>query len=224
MPTVKPVVKNAAFALLAALVVVVALAGCASAPSPSTVAKETLDAIKAQDFEKMKSHYAGSVDDVSISSLAGHVSGFDVSSLSEEDGAMVKELIGVMTSFDYELGTEAINGDTATVDATISTYDLGTVFSEAMGDYFTDVVTNVLSGGSIDEAEMKEQFIAKFKEKLAQHTEKTHTEKVTLNLTKTDGEWKMDSFDEQTVDAFMGGLISSAKSFTDQLESLGSAL
>ena len=105
-----------------------ALAGCSSAPSPTQVTQNFLDAVKASDSEEIQNSYTN-----------GSFSFEDMtSSEASEEGTQLNEetanaLSSKLLEFDYELSNEQINGDTATVDVAITTYPLGDAFFVGAG-------------------------------------------------------------------------------------------
>lgn len=215
--------KKTVAMLVATALVAVTLAGCASNPTPTDVAKQALDAIKAQDFDKLQASYAGDASDLSLTEITGEATGVDLSSYSDEEKTIVAEMLKVMTEFDYKLGEETINGDAASVQATITTYDMGAALSDAISDYFSEVIDLALSGEELDESTVKMMFVERYSEKIAAQTEKSHVADTTLTLTKVDGEWKLDKFSTETVDAIMGGMITGVENLADNINEIADA-
>jgi len=158
------------------------LAACGSA-SPS-------DALKA-DMENAKS----SPDEI--------MEGIGDDGFGEE---ATQALIDKVLEFDYKLGEEKIDGDTATVEVTITTYPLGEIFSTVI----TELMSNMeeLSTMSEDEltAWMDETLMG-----LLDKAEKTYTSEVTVTLKKQDGNWVVQESDELS-NALTGGMLDFASS------------
>lgn len=77
-------------------------------PSPTETADTFLSAVKAQDYEKVKSVYAGKTFDI-LDSM-----GEDDAEVEESesiDSSFEKELKDKMLDFDYTLSNEIINDD-----------------------------------------------------------------------------------------------------------------
>ena len=210
--------KFAAFALVASLLVVLGLAGCASAPTPSSITGKALDALKAQDYETLQTCYSGDVGGTDVKELAGQMTGMDLSAVTDEQKAQAEKLVSVLTDFDYTIGEETIDGDKATVEVTITSRDLGPVFSDAIGAYFTEAFTSALGGAS--EEELAQMFLDTLTEKISAQTEKSHTATTTFNLTQTDGEWKLDQFSTDNLDCIMGGMLSGVEETMGNIQSL----
>lgn len=210
------------------------LAGCAG-PSPTEVAQQFLDGVKANDTEALQASYSGDADifgtwEGSIvsadsgdetagdGSTTGDEAATDDSTLASDDQATAEirsavdnDLVPKLREFDYELSNEQIDGDTATVDVKITTYAAGDAFSSFMSDYISQAFTLALSGASEDQ--ITELASSIFSSKI-KTMEKSYTDTVTLNLTKVDGSWKVDALDNygEIADALVGGLITTAQS------------
>lgn len=207
-------ITAAIFGLIAAL----GLAGCASEPTPSDATKQALDALKAQDDETFQAYYAGDSNSMDIDQLASQMLGVDLSALTDEQKEQAQQLVNALLDFDYELGQETVDGEKATVEATITSRDLTTIFTDSMEEYIQQAFTAALSGA--DESELSSMFLAVFSEKVSTVTEKNHTATTTFNLTKVDGAWKLDEFSNENIDCIMGGLISGAEETIGNLNSM----
>lgn len=184
-----------------------ALFGCGSA-SPSDVVDTYLRALKAQDTDAIAKVYSGDSGTDLISDVA------DSEEFPEEISSDFTDMI---LSFDYTLANEQINGDTATVEVTIDTYDFGSMFKSVIGDYFTKAFAMAFSGASEDEIE--QVLIDLFTEKLAEMKEGEHDFEATatLSLSKVDGEWKIDAIDDESdfLDYLTGGIVSALADISD---------
>lgn len=198
--------------------------GCAVQQTPTDVTRASLDAIKAQDFDTLQKYYASDAKQLDVTEMAGGASGMDLSSLSDEEKTMVEQFVKVMTDFDYELGAETINGDTATVEVTITAHDLGKAFSESITELFAQALSDAFSGSAFDQKAMIGQFVESFSAKVDAQKEKTHVATTTFNLVKgEDGTWKLDKLTEENLDCLMGGMITGVQDTLGSLNSLGSA-
>lgn len=177
------------------------LAGCSSAPSPTQVTQNFLDAVKASDSEEIQNSYSN-----------GSFSFEDMtSSEASEEGTQLNEetanaLSSKLLEFDYELSNEQINGDTATVDVAITTYPLGDAFSSFFSDYLSQAFAAALSGASQDE--LSEIASGILLEKI-NAMEKTYSGTATISLTKVDDQWKVDQIDQNGdfMNVLTGGLV-----------------
>ena len=197
------------FAVLLAVVMCSALFACGSSPTPSDVVKTYLDAVKAQDQEAAAKVYAGDAGDAQ----------FDASALSGEDGLSEefgKSMGEKLAAFEYTVKDETVDGDKATVNVSLKTYNFGEVFSAAMNDYLSQAITLLFSNASEDEINSLMEKI--FTEKLDAAT-LTYESDATIALTKTDDGWMIDEFgsDSDFLNAMSGGMV-------DYLQELGSSL
>jgi hypothetical protein len=170
-----------------------------------------LDGIKNNDTSAIEESYAGNVDEV--------FSTFEQEATSEEDEttAAVRDvyennLIPKMREFDYEISNEQIDGDTATVDVTVTTYAVGDALKSFASDYLTQAFSLALSNPSEDE--MNKLGVSILTSKIDE-MEKTYTETATVQLSKDDNNaWKVDSLgeDDEFTDVILGGAITASKS------------
>ena len=194
------------FCICAALCVIVGIAFTACGGSkvsddmtPSETVSTFLDAFKAQDEETMNKVYAGDGNDF--------MSAYEDGALDKD---IPKELLDSMMAkwydFDYK-----VNGKTATVDVTITTYDMVSVFN----NFYTAFMERALdqfSGNSnnVDQEEYTKMAYEVLQEELDKATEKTYEGDATLSLTKTDGKWLVDKIDENNkefLNVITGGLM-----------------
>ena len=154
------------------------LAACGS-PSPS-------DALKA-DLENAKS----SPDEI--------MDGLGSDGFGEE---ATQALIDKVLEFDYEIGEESIDGDTSTVELTITTYPLGDIFTTVLSELFSSDMEE-LASMTEDElmAWMDETLISQL-----DAAEKTYVTDVTVTLNQEDGQWVVQE-DQEFSNALTGGMI-----------------
>lgn len=181
--------KKIAILMAFCLLALVALCGCGG-PTPTETADTFLSAIKAQDEEAIKTVYAGEdFDLMGDVSKNGYGDENDDSSdlLSGED--MTEMFMSKLLDFDYELSNEKIDGNKATVDVKITTYEIGNAFSSFMTDYFSQALTLAFSGASDEQIEKVADNI--LTEKFTELKSKDYTGTATLKLVKKDDVWKV---------------------------------
>ena len=199
--------------ICAALCVIIGIAFTACGGSktsdemtPSETVSAFLDAFKNEDEATLKQVYAGEANDF----LSAY-----------EDGALDKDipkelldsLMAKWYDFDYKVNGETIaeDGKTATVDVTITTYDMTAVFN----NFYTEFMNRALeqySGNSNDvsEEEYTKMAYEVLQEEIDKATEKNYEGDATLSLTKTDGKWIVDKIDENNeefLNVISGGLM-----------------
>ncbi len=118
--------------------------------------------------------------------------------------AAVEEMLG---DYQTELSNEVIDGDSATVDVTVKTYDMGNLISE----YITDSISKALELSLEDENADYESAIAEILQEKIDNCKangKTYTQTITITLHKEDGTWTVDESD--TLDDALSGGINAA--------------
>ena len=173
--------------------------------TPTETADKFLAGLKAKDLEAVEEYYEGDIGDLTM--------------LEEEDEPALADVINAMVDkifdFDYVLGNEKIDGDSATVEVELTTYDFGGIIQEIMGGLMEDAFALKLTGMSQEEmeAEINELIGGKFKEAL-DNAAKDHTIKVPMELTRKDGKWVVKDLasSKDFLNALSGGLMELADS------------
>lgn len=238
-------------AAITALMMAFALTACSS-PSPSDVVDKTLTAIKANDSKSLAQYYKGdnlnlgafnfnSISDAESSS-SNQSTGTDSSSdaskssestsadastdakeLTEDEQKILTQLTDKILDYDYEIGEETINGDTATVKVNFTSYDLKTPVGEALASYLEDAfgaaMVEAFGGAKMDQDKLLAGFYEDLADGLEKQTEKNTTAEATFNLSKVDGQWVVDQVNDDVLDAMTGGLYKSLNDFSEGLES-----
>ena len=118
-------------------------------------------------------------------------------------------LINKVLEFDYELGKETINGDSATVETTITTYPFGQIFTKVVTDFIVEAYANA--------GNMTDEDIAALMDKLLvnelQKAEKSYTKTIKISLAKEDGIWVVQE-DKDMSNALTGGMLDFAENAT----------
>lgn len=152
------------------------------APSPSDVLKADLENAKSSPEEIL-----GEMDE----------NGFGAQAMDQ--------LIDKVLEFDYELGEETIDGDTATVETTITTYPFGQIFTNVVTNFITQAFTNAGNLTDEDLANLMDDLLIAELEK----AEKTYTETVSIQLKLEEDKWVVQETTEMS-DALTGGLLTFA--------------
>lgn len=196
----------AAVACLACLL----LSACGTTMSPTDTTKAFLDAMKASDTEKISQYYSGDASAFGTDSLEQELgSSSSAGNLSEEDKQNLKTISEKIMDFDYSVGNEKIDGDSATVDVTLKTYDFGTALTDAVNNVYTSVLSEAFNGKTPSSEKIASKVYKEFAKQIGKHKEKSETTTVTMKLAKEDGSWKVSEVDEDFLDALTGKMISS---------------
>lgn len=187
----------------------VMFAGCGSSTdtdTPTGALDGYFKAVKADDKDAMQELYAGKV----TSSLGESLVKDDNSGLPEE---VKKSILEKILDFDYELSNEKIDGDKATVDAKITTYNMGTAMENFMKSYMEKAMKVASEDPKNAEKKIEEMAGEIFNEELQKIEKKDYSKDVTLGLEKKDGKWVVSEFDEKSgiADALLGGLFEKLK-------------
>lgn len=139
------------------------------------------------------------------------------------DEEVLKKLITSIGDYDCKVNSETEDGDTATVNVTISTYDFSAWFSNSLSAAIGEVITLSLSGNDSDEA-MTEIMNKVFNEQTDAIISAGKTKTTTLDIIckKDNGQWVVDeeATGEELYDALTGGLLSSLTEMASGLEDL----
>ena len=121
-------------------------------------------------------------------------------------------LVDKILEFEYEIGEEKVDGDSATVELTVTTYPFG--------DIFTDLLTKIMSSGeelaNMTEDELND-WIGDTLTEMLDGAEKTYTETISVPLELEDDQWVVQE-DEDFANAITGGMMDFANSALEDLE------
>lgn len=120
-----------------------------------------------------------------------------------------KALIDKVLEFEYEFGEEKIDGDTATVETTITTYPFGDIFTAVITDFLTQAFANP----NMSEDDMSKMMDQLLMDKM-DAAEKSYKETITISLAKEDGKWVVQESDEMA-NALTGGMLDFAASMAE---------
>lgn len=204
--------KKRILSIVLTLGLVFSLCACGG-PTPTDTVDTFLNGLKTQDSEAINSVYAG--DDFDFTEEMDMESD---GSQPETDKVLTEKLWPMIMEFDYTLSNERINEDKATVDVTITTYNLGV----AMTTFFSSYMTQALALIFDDNAESKLDKIGAnlLTAELDKLTEKNCEKTATISLTATDEGWEIDEIEDDGdfMDALTGGMVSSMSAFEDAFE------
>jgi hypothetical protein len=201
------------FALSLIIVMVFTLASCGGAQTPAepeepedtpTMALDTmLKSIQNLDFETAQQYYSGDM---------GSLEGMSENA-SSETAEVVDKMLRDALNFEYALDNEVISSDgqTATVDIVFTTYNMGEIFKKIIEELTARATVLQEGGMTADQfqTEMNNIVIGIYND-ILKTAEKDLKISLTVNLTKVDGQWKVDDLKDSTefLDALTGGLIS----------------
>ncbi len=120
-------------------------------------------------------------------------------------------LIDKVLEFEYELGEESIDGDTATVETTITTYPFGQMFTNVVSQFVTDALTNA---GTMTDEDLTELMDKLLMDELNK-AEKTYTKTIDIELVQEDGVWVVQESEEMS-NALTGGMLDFAESMSTE--------
>lgn len=154
---------------------------------PAKAADSFLNGVSSFKPSTVSSYYAGEVSDFDFSTMvfeaeAAAADGEDTGSdaLTDEEKEKNIKFSTLLYDFTYEVGDAVKDGRTATVPVTIKTYPIGKTYASSENP--------------------REDIVAL--EKKGQ----TETWKITLTLTKANGEWTVDPLTDEAKNALSGGL------------------
>lgn len=122
-------------------------------------------------------------------------------------------LVDKVLDFDYELLDEEIDGDTATVKTTITTYPFGEIFKNVI----TDIFAEALSGKEMTTEEAAKLMDQSLLDRLDE-AEKSYKTTVSIKLTKEGDNWIVQESTEMS-NALTGGLLDFMSQLSNSTES-----
>ena len=209
--------KKKLFVITLVLAMLACLCACGPGiPTPTETVDTFPTALKAQDNETLETVYAGS--DFDLLEAAAEA---DESEETDEDSGLNKiyeeQMVPKMLDFDYELSNEQIEGDKATVDVKITTYNIGNAFTSFFSDYLSQALILAFSDASEEDLDALATTI--LSGKLADLTEKSYEKTATVNLSMKDDKWVVDEVQNGSdiVDALTGGLVTAFSGMEDAM-------
>lgn len=157
--------------------------------SPSRVTEEFLSAIKKGDDGQLKKVYSGSS------------ATFALTKFKAKSDSLTKMMIEMLEDFDYQVKNEKVNGNKASVTVTIKTYAMGDVVSNLISDVQDNPTEYV--GYSSDDFEKD---IYKAFSKLKKENKKSYSKNLVINLTKTNGKWQVNDFNDDDLDVILNAV------------------
>ena len=189
------------------VVLLVSLAGCSGRASAESVVEDAIQAFQSADVNAMR-QYWGNTELTS-------------SQDTTEDDAYAQQLLEQLASgLTYQItdSSEDPKAGTATVTVEFTNIDMSTVFSEWMGEIFSQALGYAFlpADQQPSEEELSELSIETFCDVVENHTDDKVTNTVDIPLSLVENEWKIDTSDE-VLDAMTGGMITTFTSLDDTL-------
>lgn len=201
--------KRRILSLLMVFVVTVSLCSCGT-PSPTDTVDKFLNGIKTQNNEEIKGIYADEEFEFA-------------NELNEEDGkelnkVLQEKMFPMLMDFQYTLSNEVIDGNKATVDVTVKTYNFGGAFTNFMSNYLTQALA--LAFGDSNESKIDKLAANLLETELTDLTEKTYEETATITLTSTENGWVIDELEDDgdVMNILTGGIVKSVSSMNNLFE------
>lgn len=167
------------------LAFIVIMAGCSPKVSPEDTVKDALAELKNNNIEKFK-NYILDADD------------FDDEDIDNSLALLVKNL-------EVEINSSTIDGDSATVNASITNTNFSIVMEEFLTQAMSFAMENAFSEDPVSEDEMEAMAEELLLEILERDDIETVTTEVDISLEKEDGVWKIE-YDEEIQNALFFGI------------------
>lgn len=190
-------------AILTAFMVTISLTSCGG-PSPTDVTTTFLDGIKDLNPDTIATVYVSDDKDADDSAID------ELEEMNTEDQEIIerikKEPLNKLLDFDYKLSNEKIDGDKATVDVAITTYDMAEPYKNLMEKFF---IVALGMDENASEKEMTDKLLTLAESEVSSLKEKTYKKTATIDLVKVDDQWKVDKIDENEdlINGLTGGLL-----------------
>ncbi len=184
---------------------IVSLAGCSSRASAKSVVDNAIQAFQNADIESMQQYWG----DTDLTS----------SEDSLEDDVYTQQLLELLSSgLTYEItdSSEDVKAGTATVTVELTNIDMSTVFSEWMGEIFSQALVYAFlpAEQQPSEEELNDLSMELFQEAIENHTDDKVANTIDIPLSLVENKWKIDQSDE-IIDAMTGGMMTSLSSLDD---------
>jgi hypothetical protein len=195
------------FLLILTIALSATTVACTKTQSPSDVFQSMADAYQKKDDEKANEYaiqpqLAEQYIDYS-DEIENMVTLDPLTSTTPERSSILSRLIdGKIRDFDYEIVSESVNGDDATLTVQGTVYDLERCLTTVMNDAVTEW------DESMTRSE-RERLVLKIKNDLGEEIRKTAKDKVlTVSVTakRMEGAWKIDLDNGELMNLFTGNL------------------
>lgn len=187
--------------ILAAVVAVVALAGCGAPPDKAVTS--FLDAFKAGNVADAQKYLV--------------TPGPFTEPTAEEKAAMQ----AIMGKFTYKVTGSKVDGSNATVTLDITSPDISKIIGALFQEYMTQAMQQVLSGAPLTDSTAPNMDIeAMLIERIGDANAPQITSSVSVKLQKTGGEWKLALTEDEAFglyDAMTGNLMSALQDMADTM-------
>ena len=120
--------------------------------------------------------------------------------------------------FDYKISEEKIDGDKATVNVKITSYNIAGFMVNWITDYM-QTASEQFADSTPDDSQM-EQMLKESYENQKNTLKKNKKKDVKLNLVKDDGKWKVNTLkkNDELFNAINGGVIDLSKKIAEDLD------
>lgn len=183
------------------------LVGCGNGPTPTETSDTFMQAIKNIDWDSFVSVYEDASENEKLLNL------------SDEDRQILDDIkasnMAKMFDVSYEISNEKIDGDTATVDIKMTTYNIEKLF-QAILPQLMQLSVNV-NTADMDEDELFEEVMKLTESKMGTLKSKNFTTTATIKLIQKDGEWKVASLtnNKKFINGITGGLLDLVENIND---------
>lgn len=185
--------------LLVITVLFLSLIGCASTSTskPDSAVSGFFDALKKED----------------VNSAAKFVKTDSKNEISYKNAEEEKIAKAVFSKLDYKIESSVVKGDTATVNAKVTTVDLVKITGNMISDLLPTLMAKTLSGEDQNEAETEKLINQYFTNSINDPSASKTTTDVTINLVKSEDKksWLIDPNDD-LLNAMTGNLQNAFKS------------
>ena len=200
--------------VLTAILVTVAMTVACGGPSPTETAGSFFKGIKAQDASAIEKVYDGKAKWVGTEDLESAFAVGDAR-LTKSQKKVISTLTKRLLKFSYQVTDEQVDGDTATVKVTFTTYRFGNMISSVFADFKAEAVDRAVAGKTFTDKDLTSMLIDELKANNATLTDKNRKKTVTVNLKKSGGRWKVTKMSAEAVDAMLGGIVTTLETIND---------
>ncbi|MDO4383488.1 MAG: hypothetical protein Q4C18_03220 [Eubacteriales bacterium] len=214
--------KLAVFLLLTAMLGMCACGSKDPEVTPTKTVDTFLKAIQDEDQDAIKKVYEESSFDIGKEAWDDTDGEDDEDELDASDDSvrnvLVKDFYPRLIQFEYKMGEEKIDGDSATVTVDITTYKMGDTFVAGFKDFFSQAMD--LYNSNASDEEVSKVMADSLHKKLSGLKKKEYKETATFHLSKENGKWVIDEMDDDDNEAALNALTGGMMDATNKIDKM----
>ncbi len=189
--------------------------------TPSQTVDSAMTAIKQGDTETLSQLSSDEANTLSADIETSLYKALDISDYSDvykelnnSQKRVLDHFNQSLRDFDYQVTGEVIEGDKAYVTVMVYSHDFGTLFQNVISDYMSESLEKVFNGTAISDRNASLLFVELLEKYLPELGEKTVENQIVVILVMQDGNWKIQPFSNEDMNALTGGMYTLLETVT----------